>query len=114
MSCVHVVVKGLARGVWGGVLLALMHGVTVPDCTAPDCPRQRDLREVLKAYAMYNVKTGYCQVRTFVNSAPVFADSASHTSPQAMAPVAATLLMHMSPEVRACADVISELQHVIP
>lgn len=25
--------------------------------------RQEDLRKVLKAYAMYNVKTGYCQVR---------------------------------------------------
>ena len=40
--------------------------------------RQQDLRLVLKAYAMYNEKTGYCQ---------------------AMAPVAATLLMHMVPEV---------------
>ena len=26
--------------------------------------RQEDLRRVLKAYAMYNVKTGYCQVCT--------------------------------------------------
>ena len=25
--------------------------------------RQENLRLVLKAYAMYNVKTGYCQVR---------------------------------------------------
>jgi hypothetical protein len=39
---------------------------------------QQDLRLVLKAYAMYNEKTGYCQ---------------------AMAPVAATLLMHMPAEV---------------
>ena len=40
---------------------------------------QRDLRLVLKAYALHDVKTGYCQ---------------------AMAPVAATLLMHMTAEVR--------------
>lgn len=38
---------------------------------------QADLRRVLKAYANYNTKTGYCQ---------------------AMAPVAATLLMHMTAE----------------
>jgi hypothetical protein len=38
---------------------------------------QRDLRLVLKAYAIHDPKTGYCQ---------------------AMAPVAATLLMHMTAE----------------
>ena len=40
--------------------------------------RQQDLRLVLKAYALHDPRTGYCQ---------------------AMAPVAATLLMHMTAEV---------------
>lgn len=43
----------------------------------PDGPGQKDLFNILKAYAIYDPKTGYCQ---------------------AMAPVAAVLLMHMTAE----------------
>ncbi|XP_003388923.1 PREDICTED: TBC1 domain family member 10A-like [Amphimedon queenslandica] len=60
---IHVIDKDLARTFPSHVLFA-----------EKGSQGQRDLRLVLKAYAFYNEKTGYCQ---------------------AMAPVAATLLMHM-------------------
>ena len=63
--------------------------------------RQTDLRLVLKAYAMYNTKTGFCQVSvSFLPTSLVSSTSSSLLLLlQAMAPVAATLLMHMPAEV---------------
>lgn len=61
------------------------------------------MRLVLKAYAMYNVKTGYCQVRGILLW--IYTLIRVHLPhPQAMAPVAATLLMHMTPEVTSDLD----------
>ena len=79
------------------------------------CPsRQADLRKVLKAYAMHNEKTGYCQVRTSTQFSVTYEaalyDNTVFTILQAMAPVAATLLMNMTAEVqgrkrnRTCVD----------
>ena len=68
------------------------------------CPsRQADLRKVLKAYAMHNEKTGYCQVCTSTQFSVTYEaaleDNTVFTILQAMAPVAATLLMNMTAEV---------------
>lgn len=59
--------------------------------------RQNDLRLVLKAYAMYNDKTGYCQVHIAHNLCCL---KLFYVVLKAMAPVAATLLMYMPVEVR--------------